>query len=139
VEEPIWVKLESVLEIHKILVEESEYDEFLTLNYGLLESTLARPKNLFYYGENVTLFELAAAYGYGFTKNHCFTSANKRVALVITDNFLQLNGYELIASENDFFKTIVDIAENKIDQDSFAKWIALRSKIFILTEDTTIS
>lgn len=62
---------------------------------NLLSASLARPQNLFVYGESPTLFDLAAAYGYGLAKNHPFVDGNKRAAFVVMTVFLELNGYSL--------------------------------------------
>jgi death-on-curing protein len=69
------------------------------LNQTSLESTLDKPKNFFLYEPSSSLFKLAAASGYGFLKNHCFTDGNKRIALATVSTFLRLNGYRLNATE----------------------------------------
>ncbi|WP_242021869.1 type II toxin-antitoxin system death-on-curing family toxin [Microcoleus sp. FACHB-831] len=66
---------------------------------GLLSASLARPRHLFSYSENATLFDLAGAYGYALAKNHSFVDGNKRIALAVIDVFLRLNGYKLVAPE----------------------------------------
>ena len=58
---------------------------------GLLESALAAPRNKFLYGEE-DLFVLAATYAHSLLTNHPFVDGNKRVALVTTGVFLDLNG-----------------------------------------------
>ena len=89
-----------------------------------LESTLARPQNLQLYSvENCSLEALAATYGYGFAKNHCFTDGNKRIALASIDVFLQINGYELIASEAEAVAIILDTAAGGMDEEQLAEWI----------------
>lgn len=99
------------------------------LDAGLLASTLAKPKNLFHYGQDITVFDLAAAYGYGFVKNHCFVDGNKRVALTAVDVFLQLNGFELVADEAEAAAFFLDLAASPADspeaeQENLSKWIA---------------
>jgi death on curing protein len=64
---------------------------------NLFLASLDRPKNLLAYGEPTpTIFDLAAAYGYGFAKNHVFVDGNKRVAFVTMATFLELNGFKKI-------------------------------------------
>lgn len=48
---------------------------------NLLGPALARPRNLLAYG-NPTIFQLAAAYGFGIARNHPFIDGNKRTALM---------------------------------------------------------
>jgi death on curing protein len=43
-------------------------------------------------------------------RNHCFPDGNKRIALAIIDVFMQLNGFELIAREEDAVLTIRSLA-----------------------------
>ena len=63
-----------------------------------MEATLARPLNLLAYDDpDAALPRLAAAYGHGFARNHCFADGNKRVALVSMDVFLGMNNFELNA------------------------------------------
>jgi death-on-curing protein len=78
--------------------------------------------------DRVTLFDLAAAYAYGFAKNHAFIDGNKRIALVVIDVFLRLNGYELIAQEAEAVIKITNLAEGIEEQDSIVAWIAANSQ-----------
>ena len=120
---PIWVPASVVITIHAELVRE---------HGGLpgpprdsaLESTLARPQQLLNYAGSVpSIFELAAAYGFGLARNHCFPDGNERLALVITDVFLQLNGFELIAREEDAVLTIRSLAAGELTESELATWI----------------
>ena len=90
---------------------------------GLLESALARPKNLAGYGEP-TLSELAAAYCVGVVRNHPFLDGNKRVGFAAADVFLQLNGLEITASEPEVVFMIRDLAAGEIAEAELAAWIA---------------
>lgn len=89
---------------------------------------LDRPKNLFAYGEPTpTIFDLAAAYAYGFAKNHAFVDGNKRVAFVTMATFLELNGYSLNISEMEVVLMIERLATDKETQESIAKWLQKNS------------
>ena len=58
---------------------------------GLLESALARPKNLFAYSEqDVSIARFAAAYAKGIVANHPFVDGNKRTAFTVSLTFLKL-------------------------------------------------
>ena len=93
---------------------------------GLLESALARPRQKLACGDP-GLAELAAAYGFGLCRNHPFLDGNKRIALAIVDVFLQLNGQELVASEEDAVVTFRDLAAGAIGEEQLAKWIGENS------------
>jgi death-on-curing protein len=90
----------------------------------MLGATLARPQQLETYGDPpASLFQLAAAYGFGFAKNHCFTDGNKRISLVAIDVFLQLNDYELTAEEAEAAIVIEGLAAGEMTEDELANWI----------------
>ncbi|MCU7917992.1 MAG: type II toxin-antitoxin system death-on-curing family toxin [Candidatus Thiodiazotropha sp. (ex Epidulcina cf. delphinae)] len=90
-----------------------------------LGATLARPQQLDHYSNlAATLPQLAAAYGFGFAKNHCFRDGNKRIALAAVDVFLQMNGYELIATEVDAVVTFQALAAGEFDENQLAEWIS---------------
>jgi death on curing protein len=83
-----------------------------------------RPQQLLAYSDpQPPVWRLAAAYGYGFAKNHCFPDGNKRIALAVIDVFLQLNGYELVASEEDAALTIQSLAAGQVTELDLASWI----------------
>ena len=65
----------------------------------ILESALMRPQNRWSYAPDSSIFEIAAAYGYGLAKNHPFVDGNRRTALISILLFLELNGYGLSASQ----------------------------------------
>jgi death-on-curing protein len=97
---------------------------------GPLESTAARPRNLLNYNPEATIFELAASYGYGLARNHCFPDGNKRISLVSIDVFLQLNGYQLTAAEADAVVAIRDLAAGEVSESELADWIERNSEEF---------
>lgn len=130
--EPRWLTETAVLAIHEQLIQEHGGQPGI-LNSGLLSSALEKPRNLFYYGgPEITLFDLAATYGYGLVKNHPFMDGNKRIGLTAIDVFLQLNGYELIASEVEAVAIIRDLASNNASQAEeitrLAQWIQQNSQ-----------
>jgi len=89
---------------------------------GLLESALARARNLAEYGEP-DFAELAAAYGPGAAKNHPFVDGNKRAAFLAVGLFLGLNGYRITASQAEATVAIFSLAAGDLDEAAFADWI----------------
>ena len=89
---------------------------------GLLESALARGRNLAAYGKP-DVADLAAAYGVGLAKNHPFVDGNKRAAFLAVGLFLALNGYRLHTTQADATLTMLAIAAGDIDEGTFAAWI----------------
>ena len=94
---------------------------------GGLESALARPLNLQAHGKP-SIFSLAAAYGFGICRNHPFADGNKRTSLVATFLFLEMNGYEVTASEEDAVVTFLALAAGKISQARLAAWLESNSR-----------
>ena len=89
---------------------------------NLLGSALGRPEQLACYG-TPDIADLAAAYGYGISRNHPFVDGNKRTAFVATELFLALNGCDLIATDVECVVTMLDVAAGEIEEAAFAQWI----------------
>ena len=90
---------------------------------SLLESTLSKAMMLLKYVPNATVWELAAAYGYGFIQNHVFIDGNKRVGLAAMAAFLYLNGYEMTSTEVEEVKVVLEVATGQRSQESLADWL----------------
>ncbi len=91
---------------------------------GLLESAVERARNLYTYGDDPSLFDLAAATCAGIVKNHPFVDGNKRAGALAAAAFLDLNGYELQPSEPEVVTIIVALAAGEIDENILARWIS---------------
>ena len=92
---------------------------------GLLESALARPRNLALYGQP-DASDLATSYAFGLARNHPFIDGNKRSAFVAMELFLQINGWRLEASDSDCVLMMLRLAGGDIDEASFAAWLRER-------------
>ena len=89
---------------------------------GLLDSALARPRQLLAYGDP-DIFELATAYAFGIVRNHPFVDGNKRTGFMAAYVFLRLHGYRLVAPEAEAVVAFQDLAAGEIDEAMLAKWI----------------
>lgn len=89
---------------------------------GLFESAIARAQHLAAYGKPAAA-ALAAAYGFGLARNHPFIDGNKRTAFVAIELFLDLNGFELTASDADAVVTMLALAAGELGEDEFAAWV----------------
>ena len=120
---PIWINLRVVKAFHDRQINEHGGLPGLR-DEGLLLSALSRPENAYHYSEQKPdVAELAAAYGFGLAKNHPFNDANKRTALIAIRLFLKLNGYDLAASAEDKYKTIISVAASDISEGELAQWV----------------
>ena len=96
---------------------------------GLLESALARPRDLAHCGEP-GVCELAAAYAFGLVKNHPFVDGNKRSAFVAAELFLALNAWHLVATDADCVIAMLNLATGEISEAQFAVWLRKRVKAY---------
>jgi len=70
-----------------------------------------------------TLFHMAAAYGFHLCQNHPFSDGNKRTAGMVMFTFLQLNGLTIIATEIDYYNTVMSIATGQMNKDQLTLWL----------------
>ncbi len=118
---PVWVAYKALVVAHA---------ESLTVfggarglrEAGLLESALARPRNLYSYGETDHA-ALAAAYAFGLVRNHPFIDGSKRAAFLACAVFLEINGWRLIAGEADAATQVLALADGAVDEAAFAAWL----------------
>ena len=138
---PVWVEEAVVTAIHRRQLAEHGGSDGIR-ERGLLESALYRPKNQYAYG-NPSIFDLAAAYGYGIgetrrssalgnpkltpAKNHLFADGNKRTSYVVMRTFLRLNGYDIRASAIEKYKVWIRLADSQINETDLAEWIESKS------------
>jgi len=119
----VWLKKEAVLAIHDRQVAEHGGSAGVR-DDGLLESALARAQQLHAYGDPAPdLADLAAALAYGLSRNHPFVDGNKRTAHVAYRTFLELNGSELVATDEEKYVSILALAEGKLPERGFAAWL----------------
>jgi death-on-curing protein len=124
---PRWIEERDALALH---------DRLLALDGGaagvrdeaLLQSALARPQQLYAYGDRPDTVALAAAYTAGIVRNHPFIDGNKRTGFVIGVLFLEMNGYRFTASEEDATQAIMGLASGTLDEAAFAAWMRANAK-----------
>jgi death-on-curing protein len=59
---------------------------------------------------------------FGLAKNHPFNDGNKRIALIASFLFVELNGFRVIATESDAYDTIYALAAGEIDESRLSEW-----------------
>ena len=117
----IWLDHAVILDVHDMQLAEHGGGAGVR-DAGLLDSALAKPLNLAADGEP-DASALAAAYGYGISRNHAFIDGNKRTGFVAAELFLRLNGFNLSASDADCVLTMLAVAAGDISEDAFAAWL----------------
>ena len=122
----VWLEKALVLAIHDRQLAEHGGSAGVR-DEGLFESALARPQQLYAYGDPAPdLADLAAALAYGLARNHPFVDGNKRTAHVAYRTFLALNGAELVATDEEKYLTMLALAEGKLSESEFAAWLRVR-------------
>jgi death-on-curing protein len=119
-----WVATEVALAAHREQLAEHGGGEGVRAP-DMVESAVARPRNLAAYGEPDAA-ALAAAYAFGIARNHPFVDGNKRTAAVISETFLVLNGYQLEASDAEIVVTFLALAAGELSEVDLAAWFRER-------------
>ena len=98
------------------------------IDEGKLESALFRPVNIANYNSEASLYDLAAALGYGITIDHPFIDGNKRTAFIVMAVFLDINRVELEATEIDVVQIMLGIASGITIEQELSVWLENNSK-----------
>ena len=120
--EPVWINAREALALH---------DRLLALDggttgvrdMGLFQSALARPQQLYAYGDNPDIIDMAAACIAGIVRNHPFVDGNKRTGFLVGVLFLELNGFHFNATEESAAQAILSLAAGTLDQPALAAWL----------------
>jgi death-on-curing protein len=120
-QEPVWIREDSVRAIHERQL--AEHGGFSGVrDEGLLSSALHRPQQLYHYG-TPDILALAAAYGFGIARNHPFFDGNKRASYIAMRLFLTLNGYDITASPEDRYTTMIALAAGEVTEEALLAWL----------------
>ena len=119
--EPIWVDKPEVLLVHSMQLAEHGGSDGIR-DETLLDSALAKPRNVFAYVDSATLPRLAASYAFGLARNHAFIDGNKRTALVVSEGFLRLNGVKIVSTPEEKYLTFLHLADGSLSEEDLAAW-----------------
>jgi death-on-curing protein len=121
-DEPLWIDRE---ELHLLYARQVELfgGSFGVRDENLVESALHRPQMKFAYEAEADLFDFAAAYLVGFTKNHGFIDGNKRIGLATTLSFLGANGWKVVAEPRELLALVLSVATSEVDETTAAAWL----------------
>lgn len=125
----VWLNIELVLTIHDRQLAEHGGSSGVRDN-NMLESTLARPQQLYAYGDPPPdLADLAATLAYGIARNHPFVDGNKRTSAVACETFVNLNDAVLDAEDVDLFPRFLALAEDKLSLEDFTHWLRVHIRL----------
>ena len=124
--EPLWILERVVLAVHDQLLAAHGGAEGVR-DAGALESALARPRQHYAYS-SPDLTELTAVYTAGLVRNHPFVDGNKRTGFAIGIVFLELNGFDFKASEEDATQAVLALAAGTLDETGCVVWLRANVK-----------
>lgn len=119
----IWIEQRDALAVHERVLRPHGGAQGVR-DQSLLDSALARPRNLAAYDGTAALTSLAASYTAGIVQNHPFTDGNKRTGFVLGVLFLELNSGRLTASEPEAARMVLALAAGHIDQAAYEAFLA---------------
>ncbi|MEJ7713837.1 MAG: type II toxin-antitoxin system death-on-curing family toxin [Pyrinomonadaceae bacterium] len=96
----IYLVYAEVVAEHIELMRRLGEERFGVFDRALIESALARPQQAATY-DGADLSAQAATLCFGLIKNHPWVGGNKRTATHLTDRFLKLNGFEILAATSE--------------------------------------
>jgi death-on-curing protein len=92
----------------------------------LIESALARPEHAAVY-ESADLIRQAATLCYGLIKNHPWVGGNKRTAAALTEDFLNKNGWGIVARPDEFLELVLAVESDRWKVDEIESWLRERT------------
>ena len=123
----IWIDSFLAIAMHELALAEGGGAEGLR-DIGLLESALARPRQLLAYSDSKPAIPiLAAAYAWGLIRDHPFVDGNKRTAFLVSTAFCQANGYRFGAPEGEPAVIFQAAAAGEIEEAGLAMWFGRHS------------
>ena len=123
-----YLTAEQVLFIHARLIAETG-GEHGVRDLGLLQSAVSRPQASFE-GQDLypDLYHKAAALLESLVNNHPFVDGNKRTGFTSAAMFLKINGFSLIASNQEVESFVLSIASGEGSVETITDWLKTHSK-----------
>lgn len=117
--DPVFIDRPRVEAIHRRSLEEHGGQDGIRNEHGL-ESALAQPMNVYFYGQG-DLYDLAAAYAYHLAENQPFIDGNKRTAITTAIMFLEGNGIATSSiTDAQLYDAMIAIADKRMDKAGLA-------------------
>ena len=119
----IQLTVQDIYELHR------ELEDAFVLSSGvrdknLLASAVNTPFQTFM-GNDLypSIYDKAAQLCYGIANNHPFTDGNKRTALHSMYVYLIINGFDIMATQQDVENMIIDVASGNMTNVELAQWL----------------
>ena len=113
--EPVFLTREQIDTIHRDQLNAWGGMPGLRNEHGL-ESAIAQPQNVYFYG-NGDLYEIAAAYAYHLAESQAYLDGNKRTAVEAALDFLEINGVDTSPlPELATYEAMIRVANRELDR-----------------------
>ncbi len=119
----IQLTVQDIYELHR------ELEDAFVLSSGvrdknLLASAVNTPFQTFM-GNDLypSIYDKAAQLCYGIANNHPFTDGNKRTALHSMYVYLIINGFDIMATQQDVENMIIDVAAGNMTNTELVQWL----------------
>ena len=123
-----YLDINQILAIYNEVIEQTGGSKGIR-DRGLLESAVARPQATFAKKDLYPdVFSKATALGHSIILNHSFVDGNKRTGYMAMRLFLNMNGYDIKASQEEKYKFVMEIAEKTKKEEAIAKWLKEHSR-----------
>ena len=120
--EPLFLTFAEIIEIHDYQISHFGGSDGLR-SAEMLKSAIGMPSSTFSSEYlHPTIPEMAAAYLYHLVENHPFLDGNKRVGAMASLVFLDLNGYEFDATDEEFTDLVMRVASGKMLKSEVAQF-----------------
>ena len=96
-----------------------------------LESAIAQPQNVYFYGGG-DLYEIAAAYAFHIAESQAYLDGNKRTGVQAAVDFLEVNGIDTAPlPEAATYEAMIRVATHELDRSGLAVFLreVLKPKI----------
>lgn len=112
-----------ILQMHSLLIKETGGMDGIRDN-GLLDSALNSPFHSFE-GKDIykSIQSKAARLGFSLVNNHPFWDGNKRTGILAMIVFLEINGIEIVCTDEEIIALGLGIADKSIDDKRLLNWI----------------
>ena len=125
--EPVWIETQDALLLHARLLALHGGAAGLR-DEGLLQSALARPRQVYAYAEKPDIIDLATVYTAGIVGNHPFIDGNKRTGFVVGVLFLELNECRFTATEEAAAQAVLELAAGSLDEAGYTAFLRANTK-----------
>jgi death-on-curing protein len=129
-EEPYFLTREQIETIHRDQIEGWGGLQGLR-SEDALESAIAQPQNVYFYG-NGDLYEIAAAYAFHIAESQAYVDGNKRTGVQAAADFLEINGIDTSPlPELATYEAMIRVSRHELDRSGFAVFLreVLKPKI----------